>query len=243
MVFLNSAYSVVLVHGFEDTTNASSCEIELKQWYRTADERLKGSSQPIRVVSFKFDMEAILKGAEDINAYSNQLGTFLLDLEPGKVEERPGLSEGHSKVMEDGRRSAQPQNMPSFVLVGHGIGCWVVREFCSERSYQTVAINTTGIIFLNDPATLGLENENEYVNFLGNFVRLCEFDPKDISLKDFGRLFKIDTAFRQVLQTSTSKIPRPSTTSNLSVWIPYSIEGLKDKANLTNTLILGHELL
>ncbi|KAK7425693.1 hypothetical protein QQZ08_007792 [Neonectria magnoliae] len=117
--------------------------------------------------SLKFDMEDVLQKEGAISKLTEKLSRKLAKLQNRRIY-RPGSRPTSSQDLKSQQVSFSNRG-PHFLLVGQGLGCWVLRNFLNEKSHSTTAIwNTTTVLFIDDNGTFRNNDLDQYQTFLSH---------------------------------------------------------------------------
>ena len=191
---------------------------------------LPGSMDWIKVKRFKFDMATLLEDPQSgLQGEVARLMKQISKLEAPKQIHRPGSSEGQREppvTISSTRGAERPLSsvVPVFILVAHGLGCWIAREFVSQQRNTTMVINTTGLVFVDTLQSNALRPEKVYVEYLHELMKIMKPSPVPDSarLRNLAvRLSEIDARFRDAMDPSKNSSPCSFTTHFVRVWMAH----------------------
>lgn len=152
----------------------------------------------------------------------------------GSFEKHPG-----SEVMETHSDTSSPKPR-KFVLVGHSLGCWIVRALIVRHATQSIVMNTVAVYFL-DGIKPGQNSERgtytEYITAISDRFNLRIKSKDHNTIKQ--NLRAVDQQFMtklQYLQTANSQ-PIFIDESH-EVWLNGPIRGAQAKRNVSTVWAL-----
>ena len=179
------------------------------------------ANRSVTVSRFKFETSRILSNAEEIWAQTEKLCNKISNLEALNQVTRACSGERDRKtsteaVSED---ATQVNVMPTFILIGHGLGCWIIRHLIALHRHRTMVVNTVAVIFLDDLEIIQPGDQTRYTRFLERLKATFVNSRIAISERLASNLSTIDSNFQNARDYLQQKAPQHMECSHLKIWL------------------------
>jgi hypothetical protein len=181
-------FSIGFLDGFGESKHTRCEHEELRRW----QQRKKHNQAKVKL--FKCDLAGLTNGSIDIQSAVNSLASQIHALAVPLGSHRPNSAVADSGLMDKTDSSKPLPGEPSFILVAHGLGCWVLRKFIHRERHTPTVVNTIAAIFLDVPESNQPYDPQDYRAHLetakATFKLRSEISPELVD-----GLYKIDKDF------------------------------------------------
>lgn len=171
----------------------------------------------------RFNMSDVSKMSENsMDDNCDKLAQYMTELEMSRSIFRPGSSE-HKKnpasETQGSKASDHTGKVRKFILVGHVLGCWIVRHLVWKYQNETIVVNTIATVFVDDDSMQS--RQIDQCRYLRNARRIFSLKLKsDDNINTVATtLHLINGEFREALRTLKDSASTTIKTWSCKVWL------------------------